>query len=341
MREKCGVFGIHARGLEAARLVHTGLWTLQHRGQESSGISVADGETIRTHKGPGLVAHVYDEAALESLPGHIAIGHNRYSTSGGGVSRHSQPVTSRRNLLALAHNGNLPVVAPLARSLAAEGLDTTGANDSELMHAAVEHRLSLGETLEDAIAGSFGLFTGVFSLALMTGDKLAAVRDTCGVRPLALGAVEGGFVISSETCAIDAVGGVFVRDVRPGELIVIDDSRLRSIQLADGEEKLDIFEFVYFARPDSVLLGRRVNEVRRNLGIHLAREHRVDADVVIPVPDSAIPAAIGYAGESGIPLDFGLLKNRYIHRTFIRPAQNLREQGVKIKLNPIPQGAAG
>lgn len=341
MQEKCGIFGVCGPGLEAARLVHTGLWTLQHRGQESSGISVSNGETIRTHKGPGLVAHVYDEAALSRLAGPMAIGHNRYSTSGGGASTHSQPVTGRGSRLALAHNGNLPAVSRLVAFLETNGIATAGANDSELMHCAIEYRLSIGASLEDAIRVCFDLFTGVFSLLLMTRNEIAAVRDSHGIRPLSLGQLDGGFIISSETCAIDAADGVFVRDIRPGELVVIDKQGLRSIQLVTGEEKLDIFEFVYFARPDSILLGRRVNEVRRNLGVNLAREHAVAADIVVPVPDSAIPAALGYAGETGLPLDFGWLKNRYIQRTFIRPAQNLRESGVNLKLNPIPEVLRG
>lgn len=337
MREKCGIFGIYGHDLEAARLTHTGLWTLQHRGQESSGISISDGNAIQTHKGPGLVAHVYDESTLSRLSGHIGIGHNRYSTSGGGSASHSQPVTGHRNLVVLAHNGNLPDTSRLRKFLENLGVDSTGANDSELMHAAVEHHLSAGLGLEDAIRACFELFTGVFSLLLMTRTQLAAVRDSRGIRPLSLGEVGGGYTFSSETCAIDATGGKFIRDVRPGELIVVDEAGLRSTQLAEGDEKLDIFEFVYFARPDSILLGQRVNEVRRQLGVNLAREHPVKADVIVPVPDSAIPAALGYSQETGIPLDFGLLKNRYIHRTFIRPAQSLRESGVRLKLNPIPE----
>jgi amidophosphoribosyltransferase len=337
MREKCGIFGIYGHGLEAARLTHTGLWTLQHRGQESSGISISDGDVIQTHKGPGLVAHVYDEATLSRLNGHMAIGHNRYSTSGGSGAVHAQPVTGNRNLLALAHNGNLPNLSRLAEFLGKHGIETAGANDSEMMHSALEYHLSAGLGLEDAIRACFELFAGVFSLVLLTRTQLAAVRDPRGIRPLSLGEVNGGYAFSSETCAIDIIGGRFIRDVRPGELIVVDRHGLRSVQLAPGDEKLDIFEFVYFARPDSILLGQRVNEVRRNLGIHLAREHPVKADVIVPVPDSAIPAALGYSKEAAIPLDFGLLKNRYIHRTFIRPAQSLRESGVRLKLNPIPE----
>lgn len=317
--------------------MHTGLWTLQHRGQDSTGISVSDGVVIRTHKGQGLVAYVYDEEVLRPLVGHIAVGHNRYATFGGGGLRHSQPVTSRANLLALAHNGNLPSVMRLTHALSDAGVGIAGANDSEMMHAALEHALASGATLEDAVRDCFPLFTGAFSLALLTTHALAALRDVRGIRPLALGQIGDGYVVSSETCAIDAIGGTFLRDVRPGELVVIDDDGLRSVQIEPGDERLDIFEFVYFARPDSILLGRRVNEVRRQLGIHLAREHRLRADVVVPVPDSGIPAAIGYAGETGIPLDFGLVKNRYIHRTFIRPAQSLRESGVAMKLNPIAE----
>lgn len=344
MREKCAVFGVYAPGLdgaEVARLVHTGLWTLQHRGQESTGISVSDGAHIRTHKGQGLVAHVYDEASLRRLVGHIAIGHNRYSTSGGDGLRHAQPVTSATNRLALAHNGNLPNIAPLSRALGDAGVDITGANDSELMHLALERELAHGAALDDALRTCFPLFTGAFSLALLTAGALAAARDVRGIRPLALGRIGNGYVVSSETCAIDAVGGTVLRDIRPGELVVIDEHGLRSVQLAAGREQLDIFEFVYFARPDSILLGRRVNEVRRQFGIQLAREHAIQADVVIPVPDSGVPAAIGYASEADIPLDVGLVKNRYIHRTFIQPAQRLRESGVRMKLNPIAEVLRG
>ncbi len=337
MREKCGVFGVRGAGLEATRLVHTGLWTLQHRGQESSGIAASDGKNIRAHKGAGLVAHVYDEASLSRLPGHQAVGHNRYSTSGGAAAGHSQPVTSADGRLALAHNGNLPRVARLAAFLQSQSLSTAGANDSELMHQALEYHLRRGASLEEAVEECFDLFTGVFSLVLMTRNELAAVRDRHGIRPLSIGLVNGGFVFSSETCAIEAVGGKFLRDVRPGELVVADAAGLRSRQVRNGTERLDIFEFIYFARPDSLLMGRRVNEVRRRLGETLAREHPVSADVVIGVPDSGVPAALGYAAESGIRFDHGLVKNRYIHRTFIRPAQNLRESGVRMKLNTLPE----
>ncbi|HET7632492.1 MAG TPA: amidophosphoribosyltransferase [Gemmatimonadaceae bacterium] len=344
MHEKCGVFGVYApelREAEVARLVHTGLWTLQHRGQESTGISVGNGSAIRTHKAQGLVAHAYDEATLRNLVGPVAIGHNRYSTSGGDGLRHAQPITSGTGRLALAHNGNLPNTTTLLRKVVQAGIDATGANDSELMHAALEHRMATGASLEAAVRECFPLFTGAFSLLLLTPDTLAAARDVRGIRPLALGRIGTGYVVASETCAIDAVGGVFVRDVRPGELILIDRDGLRSVQVAPGREQLDIFEFVYFARPDSILMGQRVNEVRRRFGSQLAREHLVQADVVIPVPDSGTPAALGYAREAGIPLDLGFVKNRYIHRTFIQPAQQLRERGVQMKLNPIAEVLTG
>lgn len=333
--EKCGIFGIFDPNTECSRIVHPALWALQHRGQESSGIAASDGKTIRVHKGQGLVAHVYDETILKSLPGHIAIGHNRYSTSHGSLPEHAQPVITRDRIVALAHNGNLPSTTLLEKFLKKRGISTEDHNDSELMHAAIKYFLVKGRTLESAIQQAFPLFTGVFSLLVMTKDKLAAVRDECGIRPLSLGKFNGGYVVSSETCAFDTIGAQFIREIKPGELVVINSHRVKSKQIVPGTQKLDIFEFVYFARPDSVLLGRSVNEVRRNFGINLALEFPVKADVVIPVPDSAIPAALGYAQQSGIPFDHGLIKNRYIHRTFIRPTQKLREKDVQLKLNPL------
>lgn len=339
--EKCGVFGVFDVGTEAARIVHPALWALQHRGQESSGIAASDGKTIRVHKGQGLVAHVYDESHLNSLPGFIAIGHNRYSTSHGSTPEHAQPVITRDRIVALAHNGNLPSTYELEKFLKRRGIPTDDHNDSELMHAAIKYYLVKGVTLQKAIKQLFPLFTGVFSLLVMNKDELAAVRDECGIRPLSLGRFNGGYVVSSETCAFDTIGAEFIRDVKPGELIVINKKGVKSYQITKGHQKLDIFEFVYFARPDSVLLGKSVNEVRRNLGIQLAKECLIKADVVIPVPDSAIPAALGYAQESGIPFDHGLIKNRYIHRTFIRPTQKLREKDTQLKLNPLPHVLKG
>jgi amidophosphoribosyltransferase len=335
--EKCGIVGVFGEGMEAARLVHTCLWSLQHRGQESSGISSSEGTAIRIYKGTGLVSHVYDEEHLQLLSGYIAIGHNRYSTSGASTLAHTQPVMDEDRLFTLAHNGNLPDTSKLETFLTKHDIDPTPYNDSELMYQAIKYYLQNGNSIESSIRKAFPLFTGVFCLLIMTKDKMIAIRDAKGVRPLALGKLNGGYVIASETCALDTISTQYIRDIAPGEMIVVDKNGLKSFKLAKAEEKLDIFEFVYFARPDSILLGKRVNEVRRNLGIHLAKEFPIKADVVIPIPDSAIPAALGYSKESGIPFDMGLIKNRYIHRTFIRPAQKLREHDVTMKLNPVSE----
>lgn len=343
--EKCAVFGIYGRkGLQAARLTYFGLYTQQHRGQESSGISASSGNRIRTHKALGLVSQVYNEENLKQLKGHMAIGHNRYSTSGGSHDSHSQPVTSRRgpnDVLVLAHNGNLPVDDNLSKFLKEKGFYTDGLNDSELIHQIIRYYLVKTGSLEEAIKNTYPMLNGAFCLLVMTKDKIAAVRDSYGIRPLSLGKLGGGYVFSSETCAIDTVDGKVIRDVKPGEMVVVGPSGLKSYQLAKPIPKLDIFEFVYFARPDSFLLGKRVYDARRNMGIELAKENPIKADVVIPVPDSSIPAAIGYAYALNIPLEFGLTKNRYIGRTFIIPDQHLRERGVEMKLNPIGEVIKG
>lgn len=343
--EKCGLFGIYGRkGLQAARLTYFGLYTLQHRGQESSGISASDGKNIRTHKALGLVTQVYSEENFKELKGHIAIGHNRYATSGGVHDSHSQPVTSRRgndDMLVLAHNGNLPMHDNLSKFLHEKGFYTGGLNDSELMHYVIRYFFVKTGSLEEAVKEAFPMFVGAFCLLVMSKDKIIAVRDAYGIRPLSLGKLGGGYVVSSETCAIDTVDGRHLRDIRPGEMIVISSKGLKSYQLAKPTPKLDIFEFVYFARPDSFLLGKRVYDARRNMGIQLAKENPIKAGVVIPVPDSSIPAAIGYAYTLGIPLEFGLTKNRYIGRTFIMPDQHLRSMGVEMKLNPIKEVIRG
>ncbi|HMS22325.1 MAG TPA: amidophosphoribosyltransferase [Candidatus Levybacteria bacterium] len=335
LRHKCGVFGVFGKGLDVSKITYFGLYALQHRGQESSGIAVSNGKKISSHKGAGLVAQIYTEQILKKLKGNIAIGHNRYSTSGGAHGAHTQPVCVKGDKMALAHNGNLPVLEKLENFLTAKGLKTQGHNDSELMHMAISYYLKKGESIENAVRLSFPLFTGSFCLLIMTKDKLVAVRDAFGIRPLSLGKTKEGYIVSSETCAIDTVSAEYLRDVNPGEMVVISQNGLRSYKLENASQKLDIFELVYFARPDSILLGKRVHNIRRRLGQELAREVKIDADVVIPVPDSAIPAAIGYAAASGIPFDFGLVKNRYIGRTFILPEQRLRENSVQMKLNPI------
>lgn len=339
--EHCGVFGVYGQHSEAARLVHAGLWALQHRGQESTGIASTEGSIIRVVKDEGLVAHVYDENLLRLLSGSAAIGHNRYGTSGGSGKQHAQPVMSPEGLVALAHNGNLPTTTALAKFLTEKSISIDGLNDSEMMHAAVEHYMLEKLSLPDAVKKVFPLFTGVFCLLLLSHDTLVAVRDSKGIRPLSIGKLNGQFVFSSETCALDTIGAKYIRDVKPGEMIVVDAKGLRSEMIVEGQEQLDVFEFVYFARPDSILQGKSVNEVRKNLGRVLASEHLVEADVIIPVPDSAIPAAMGYAEKSGIPFDHGLIKNRYIHRTFIRPAKKLREKDLDMKLNPLPDVIKG
>jgi amidophosphoribosyltransferase len=342
--EKCGIFGIYGKNIEAARLTFFGIYSLQHRGQESTGISSSDGKEIKTHKAMGLVTQVYNEHDLEKLKGSMAIGHNRYSTYGGSFFEHTQPVTGRKNIVALAHNGNLPQTKKLIDFLHAQGLrtETDGLTDSRLMHLAIEHLLEKGMSLEDAIKETFPLFTGAFSLLVMTKDKMAAVRDAYGIRPFSIGTINGsGYVFSSETCAIDTVSGKFLREILPGEMVIASKGKLKSYKLAKPNQKLDIFEFVYFSRPDSMILGKRVYEVRKNLGRELAKEYKVDADVVIPVPDSSVPAATGYSIGTKIPLELGLIKNRYVGRTFIMPDPRLRERGVKIKLNPIPEVVKG
>jgi len=339
--EKCGIFGVYGRGMEAARLVHSGLWALQHRGQESSGIASSEGLGIRVYKNEGLVSRVYDEEHLALLSGHCAIGHNRYATSGGSGKLHAQPVFSPKGYIALAHNGNLPSTTKLENFLTAHKVVHIGMNDSEMIHAAIEFQVAKGGSLLAAIKKLFPLFTGVFCLLIMTKDCMVAIRDANGIRPLSLGKLNDGYVVSSETCGLDTVGAAFIRDIEPGEMVVVNERGLKSHRIVAGEEKLDIFEFVYFARSDSILLGKRVDSVRKNFGRMLAKECKIDADVVIPVPDSAISAALGFSQASGILFDHGLIKNRYIHRTFIQPAQRLREKAVEMKLNPITEVIAG
>jgi len=337
----CGIFGIHGNEPDVSRLVYYGLWTLQHRGQENSGITCSNGKRIISHKGKGLVAHVYNEDDINKLKGHIAIGHNRYSTFGKTDIDHSQPVYYHQNTVALAHNGNLPVVTNLKKFLTREGVSTIGLNDSEMMLKSIEYWVVKGTPLPDAIRICFPLFTGAFSLLIMTKNELAAVRDRFGIRPLALGRLNGSYIFSSETCAFDAIGATYIRDVEPGEMVIVNKTGLHSFRLAEATLKLDTFELIYFARPDSILLGQSVYEVRKRLGSELAKEAKVTADIVIPVPDSAIPAATGYSEQSKIPLEHALVKNRYIHRTFIKPAQKQRTEGVRMKLNIISHVVKG
>ncbi len=340
LKEKCGVFGVYGKGLDVARLAYFGLYSLQHRGQESAGITVSDGEKLSGHKDMGLVAQVFSEDIITSLKGHIAIGHNRYSTAGGSKVRHAQPILSPDGIFALGHNGNLPSTKALWDYLRACG-DVSDGSDSSLVVDAIHAAMKKGLSLEDAIREVYPLLTGAFSILIVSKDKLIAIRDHCGIRPLSLAKLNGGYILSSETCALHPIGAQHIREIEPGEMLVIDESGLRSEQLATPNPKFDMFEFVYFARPDSDLMGKSVYEVRKNFGKELAREKKIEADVVIPVPETAVPVAIGYSQASGIPFELGLAKNRYIHRTFIQPEQHLREQGVKMKLTPTPGTIAG
>ena len=339
--EKCAVFGFFSANNDAARVTFYGLWALQHRGQEGSGIVTSDTKQLYRHAGGGLVSNVYHDDNIEDLKGSIAIGHNRYATSGGAGDYYNQPFLHQEQQFALAHNGNLPDCSKLHAFLKKRGVDTDSHNDTRLMEAAIACYMKEGHDLATAITKAYPLFTGVFSSVAMDATKLVAFRDHCGVRPLSIGTLDGGYVIASETCAFDTIGAEFLRDVKPGELVVIDQNGLTSHQVAKANQKLDVFEFVYFARPDSVVLGQRVNKVRQNLGHEMAKEFKIEADVIIPVPDSSIPAALGYSQTSGIPFDMALIKNRYIHRTFIQPTAELRKRHLKMKLNPIVESIAG
>jgi len=334
--EKCGIFGVYGKGMEAARLAFFGLYALQHRGQESSGIATSDGENIYCHKKMGLVAQAFTEKDIQKLHGHIALGHNRYSTSKSSHLKHSQPTYIEDVGLTLAHNGNIPSTTLLENFLASKNIAYKSLSDSEMVAEAIAVYMREGMTLEDAVPKAYPLITGAFSILLMDRHNLVAIRDNYGIRPLSVGTLNGGFIFSSETCAFHPIGAEALRDVKPGEMIVVNESGMRSVQIAMGIQKLDIFEFVYFARPDSILLGKSVYEVRKNFGVELAKELPIEGDVVIPVPETAVPVAVGYSQATGIPLETGLIKNRYIHRTFIQPEQHIRDQGVKIKLTPLP-----
>lgn len=340
LNEKCGIFGIYAKNLDVSRLTFYGLFALQHRGQESSGIATSDGNRIDCYKNMGLVTHVYNEETIKNLTGHIAIGHNRYSTSQGSHIKHAQPVIIN-NQLALAHNGNLPSTTALKIFLEGKDISTGDCNDSELMAKALGYYLEHGLSIKDAVIKSYPLFTGAFCLTILTKNSLVAVRDTFGIRPLSLGKIDGGFVIASETCAFHTVGAEFIREVNPGEMIIATASGIESVQIEPSKTKVDIFEFVYFARPDSQILGKSIYEVRRNCGMKLAEECPINADIVVPVPETAYPVAAGYSKASGIPMEMALVKNRYIHRTFIQPEQHSRDLGVRLKLTPLTEVLKG
>ncbi len=341
-REACGVFGVWAPGERVANLVYYGLYALQHRGQESAGMAVADGRSLLVYKDMGLVSQVFDETTLETLQGHLAIGHTRYSTTGSSRWENAQPAfkTSASGGLAIAHNGNLTNTASLALELGGPATGQARASSDTEVVAELLAR-EAGPELEETILRTMPRLQGAFSLVLMDERTVYGVRDPHGFRPLVLGKLPGGWVIASETAALDIVGASFVREVEPGELVAVDERGLRSRRFAEADPRLCVFEYVYLARADSTLAGKSVHQVRRSLGAALALQAPVDADLVIPVPDTATSAAAGYAEAGGIPFGEGLIKNRYVGRTFIQPSQTMRRLGIRIKLNPLRETIRG
>lgn len=345
-REECGVFGVWAPGEEVSKLTYFGLFALQHRGQEAAGIAVGDGERTVVFKDMGLVSQVFDESVLGALQGDVAIGHTRYSTAGGVNWENVQPMfrsTSSGKDIAMGHNGNLVNFRELLDEAVDKKLitDQESASDTAVMSALVADRVDQGYTVVEAARDLFPRIHGAFCLTFTDGHTLYAARDPHGVRPLALGRLERGWVIASETCALDIVGASFVREVEPGELVAIDETGVHTERFAETRHKGCAFEYVYLARPDSVIRGRDVNATRMDIGRRLAREYPADGDIVIPVPESGNPAAVGYAQESGVPFAQGLVKNAYVGRTFIEPSQTLRQLGIRLKLNPLKHVIAG
>ena len=348
-RDACGVMGIYAPDEDVARLVFYGLYALQHRGQESAGIAISDGTTVVVYKELGLVAQVFDEVVLKSLRGHLAIGHVRYSTTGATTWENAQPTykSGPTGQIALSHNGNLVNSLALRRELEEAGGDPTperarlgSSSDTDLVAAHIA-RASRGDTRR-AIAEVLPRLEGAYSFAIMDETRLFGARDPHGFRPLCIGRLEGdGWVLASETCALDLLGARFIRDVEPGELVTIGPEGLSSERFAAASHSACIFEHVYFARPDSTLLGQNVYASRYRMGQRLAVEAPVEADLVVPVPDSSMPAAQGFAQASGIPYGDGFVKNRYVGRTFIQPSQSMRQQGIRMKLNPLREVIRG
>ncbi|WP_375497818.1 amidophosphoribosyltransferase [uncultured Jatrophihabitans sp.] len=337
-QDACGVFGVWAPGEQVAKLTYFGLYALQHRGQEAAGIAVSDGSSLVVYKDLGLVSQVFDEATLATLQGHIAVGHTRYSTTGSTTWENAQPsfrTTPAGTGLALGHNGNLVNTAELAAEAREAGIRSAmgATTDSELLTALLAARPDV--SVEQAAMDVLPKLRGAFSLCFMDEHTLYAARDPQGVRPLVLGRLERGWVVTSETAALDIVGASFVREIEPGELVAIDADGLRSQHFANADPKGCIFEYIYLARPDTTIAGRSVHSARVEMGRRLARQHPAEADLVIPVPESGTPAAIGYAEESGIPYGVGLVKNSYVGRTFIQPSQTIRQLGIRLKLNPL------
>jgi len=339
--EECGVFGVYGHP-DAANLTYLGLYALQHRGQESAGIVSSDGKQLFGQKAMGLVADIFVEERIKKLPGYMAIGHNRYSTTGDSTAINIQPILVNFALggLAVAHNGNIVNAGLLKDELEAYGSIFQSTMDSEvIIHLIAQSRMA---TLHERIVDALGHVQGSYSLLIITEEELIAVRDPNGFRPLSLAELDGAHVIASETCAFDLIEAAYIRDIAPGEMVVINSKGIHSsFPFKPVEPSHCIFEFIYFARPDSMVFGQNVYTIRKNFGRQLARETGIEADVVIPVPDSGVPAALGYAEEAGLPFDTGLIRNHYIGRTFIEPRQSIRHFGVKIKLNPVRDALKG
>ena len=337
-QEACGVFGIYSPEDAVARLTYFGLFALQHRGQEAAGIAAFEGKIVHVHKSSGLVNQVFSEEILDALPGRLAIGHTRYSTTGSSHEANAQPVVvdTERGPFALAHNGNLVNAYELREQLA-QGADLQTTTDSEMIALAVAEAVNQGQSWIEATTAALKRCRGAFSLTMATSTGVMGARDPNGVRPLVLGQLTETkrYVLASETCALDIIGATFIRNIEPGELVWIDDAGVRSIMWAEPSRKLCVFEMIYFSRPDSVVDGETLYSYRMRLGRRLAQESKVEADLVMGVPDSGIPAAIGFSEASGIPYAEGLIKNRYVGRTFIQPTQTMRESGIRMKLNPL------
>lgn len=341
-KEECGVVGIYAEGSEAARLAFFSLFALQHRGQESAGIAVSDGHQVAMHRDMGLVSQVFDEEILSTLPGHLAVGHTRYSTTGASVLRNAQPVFCQSLVgeIAVAHNGNLINSKELRDQMLADGEHFDGTSDSEIIARLLVRYMPAGP--EHAVAMTMRQIKGAYSVTVLTPSMLVGFRDPNGVRPLVAGTLPEGFILASESCAFGPVAATEIRELQPGEMAIIDDKGLRFAQGAPPERQaMCLFEFIYFARPDSKMYGTSLYAARERMGEQLAAEHAVEADIVVPVPDSGIPAALGYSRQSGIPYREGMTKSRYIHRTFIQPDQRMREMGVRMKLTPLEDHISG
>jgi len=339
--DECGVFGVYAPGHDVARLAYFGLYALQHRGQESAGIATCEGGHITTLRDSGLVSQVFDEEKLRALEGDMAIGHVRYSTTGGGSWENAQPVwRDDGREVALAHNGNLTNAVELWGELKERGIDFRGTSDSEIIAALLSSHD--GKLIEDAVAEVMPRLQGAYSTVVMTKRAIVAFRDPYGIRPLSLGRLEGRFVVSSESCAFDIIGAELMREVHPGEMVSLTERGLETRQVVKTDRRAScVFEHIYFSRPDSRLEGKVLQQSRGRMGEILWREAPVDADLVIAVPDSGNPAAAGFARASGLPRDDGLIKNRYVARTFIQPGQELRKHGLRLKFNPLPEIVSG